>query len=100
MRIQSPGRMLVLSMFMGCTTSSSQSPEISGTLWASSSPVRAGERPLPSSVDAMVPPVAMRRMRFMLVFLSYLPPQRRSRSAVLWHRASNVQTYYIICNVW
>ena len=44
--------------------------------------------------------VAMRRMRFMLVFLSYLPPQRRSRSAVLWHRASNVQTYYIICNVW
>ena len=32
--------------------------------------------------------------------LSYLPPQRRSRSAVLWHRASNVQTYYIICNVW
>ena len=33
----------------------------------------------------VVPPVAMRRMRFMLVFLSYLPPQGRSRSAVLWH---------------
>ena len=28
-----------------------------------------------------------------------LPPQGRSRSAVLWHRASNVQTYYIICDV-
>ena len=61
------------------------------------------EDPIASEVKLVigaVPPVAMRWMRFMLLFLSYLPPQRRSRSAVLWHRASNVQTYYIICNVW
>ena len=41
-RIQSHGRMLVLSMFMGCTTSSLQRPSISGTQAANSSPVRAG----------------------------------------------------------
>ncbi len=84
MRSQSLGRMFVLSMFMGWTTSSLQSPSISGTQAASSSPVRAGERPWPSSAEAMVPPVATSRMFFMVavprgrayVTRAIVPPHR------------------------
>ena len=85
-RIQSLGRILVLSMFMGCTTSRLAEARDLGDALGELLTGQGGERPLPSSVDAMVPPVAMRRMRFMLVFQSYLPPQRRSRSAVLWQQ--------------
>ena len=57
--------MLVLSMFMGCTTSKSHIVSMPGTKAASCSPVSAGANPEPSSADAMVPPVATKRIFFM-----------------------------------
>lgn len=71
-RSQSLGRMLVESMFMACFTSSVARSAISGTYLVSSSPESAGDKPFPSSFDAIVPPVATSKMRFFVMVLPNL----------------------------
>ena len=63
MRRQSFGATLVLSRFIGCVTLMRATCASSGTNATRSSPESAGARPLPSSSEAMVPPVAMTKIR-------------------------------------
>ena len=58
------GRMFVLSTFMTCDTSTWHTCATAGTNATNCSPVNAGASPLPSSADAMVPPVAITKIFF------------------------------------
>ena len=64
MRSQHSGVMLVLSRFMSCIASASQISLTSGTADRSWAEVIAGDSPSPWSSDAMVPPVAIIKIRF------------------------------------
>ena len=79
-RSQSLGRMLVESMFMACFTSSVARSATPGTYLVSSSPESAGDKPFPSSFDAMVPPVATSKMRFFVM----VAPQSFAYRARFW----------------
>ena len=60
--------MLVLSKLYGCTVSTSHRFFTCGTAFKSSSDVIAGVRPFSVFAEAMVPPVAMNRIFFILHF--------------------------------
>ena len=60
--------MLVLSKLYGCTVSTAHRFFTCGTAFKSSSDVIAGVRPFSVFAEAMVPPVAMNRIFFILHF--------------------------------